>query len=130
MGKYSPLQEYLKSLEPDEDEIQLSFRLIEKIIQDKLPPASYKHRPWWANEKNGPHVQARAWMNAGWKVDSVDQGRETVTFVRAVKSIRMEEPSLTQMTLHEAMKDILASEPHEITTIEKYSGGDCSPGFI
>jgi hypothetical protein len=37
---------------------------------------------WWANEKEGNHINARAWANAGWKVESVDFNRKQARLVR------------------------------------------------
>ena len=85
MGKYTPIENFLRNRKSLEKEIQLSFSQIEGIIQDNLPPAARKFRPWWGNEKEGAHVQAKAWMNAGWEVDSVDLSRELVTFIRILQ---------------------------------------------
>ena len=82
MAKYDPLKEYLVNLPENQNEITLSFEQIEKIIRDKLPPAAYRHRAWWSNEKHGVHVNAHAWMDAGWKVDTVNLRDNWVRFVR------------------------------------------------
>ena len=81
-GKYTPLYNFLKNLDSTRREITLSFGKIEEIINDGLPYSARNHRPWWANEQEGNHVHAHAWMNAGWKVDSVDMFREMVRMVR------------------------------------------------
>jgi hypothetical protein len=51
---------------------------IERIISDKLPQSASKYREWWAN---GGHIQANAWLDAGWKVEYVVLG-EYVEFVK------------------------------------------------
>jgi len=33
---------------------------------------------WWDNDPS--HAHARAWLEAGWEVQSVDRERHTVTF--------------------------------------------------
>jgi len=81
-GKYTPLHNFLKNLDPKQKEITLSFTKIEAIINDKLPYSSKHYTAWWSNEQEGNHVHAHAWMNAGWKVDSVDMVREMVRMVR------------------------------------------------
>lgn len=43
-----------------------------------LPPSAFRHRPWWANDAR--HVQAAAWMAAGWRTEAVDLDRRQVTF--------------------------------------------------
>lgn len=63
MGKYLPLENYLKNLKANE--ISLTFKEIEKIIGGKLPPSANKYSQWWENDKN--HVQAKAWLNACWE---------------------------------------------------------------
>ena len=82
MAKYDPLKNFLISLPDHQMEITLTFEQIEKIISAELPPTAFKHRAWWANEKNGVHVCAHAWMGAGWKVDTVNQREYWVRFVR------------------------------------------------
>lgn len=69
-NKYDPLKEYLKKYQ-----INLSFQMIEKIIGEKLPSSAYKFRAWWAN---GGHLQANAWLDAGWKVCKVNLGKEII----------------------------------------------------
>ena len=81
-GKYTPLQNYLKNRGPNQREITLTFEQIERIINDTLPDSAKHHRAWWGNEQEGSHVNAHAWMNAGWKVDTVDLTREFAIFRR------------------------------------------------
>lgn len=40
-----------------------------------MPESARKHRAWWAN---GGHIQADAWLEAGWEVGSVNL--DTVEF--------------------------------------------------
>lgn len=79
LGKYYPLEKYLeKQFVP---QITLTFPEIEKIIGEPLPISAYIHRAWWAN---GGHMQANAWLNAGWKVGELKLG-ESVVFVKEKK---------------------------------------------
>lgn len=82
MGKYTPLEQYLESRRRFERKIQMGFGKIEEKIQDKLPRSAEIYREWWSNELVGSHVQARAWMNAGWRVDTVDLMGRVVKFVQ------------------------------------------------
>jgi hypothetical protein len=69
MLKYDPLYELLKRQVANT--IILSFQEIERIISKKLPPSS-DQRQWWENSSdliNRP--QAKAWINAGFKVEDV-----------------------------------------------------------
>jgi len=63
MTKYAPLGDYLRK--QDTDRVTLSFDDIADIIGDVLPPSAFEHLEWWSNERNGSHVEAHAWMNAG-----------------------------------------------------------------
>jgi hypothetical protein len=80
--KYEPLEEYLRSLPRTQEEVTLSFEIIEQVLNDQLPPSAYDDRAWWGNQQQGTHVEAIAWMNAGWMVDTVDLLEKWVKFVR------------------------------------------------
>ena len=81
-GKYAPLENYLRGLPESQKEVTLSFEQIEGILNSKLP-ASANELSWWEHETEGNHVNARAWSNAGWKVESLDVNKKWVTLVRA-----------------------------------------------
>jgi hypothetical protein len=81
-GKYTPLENYLRGLPANQTEVVLSFEEIERIIKTKLPSSAYEYRQWWENEKEGNHINARAWASAGWKVESVDFHRKQARLVR------------------------------------------------
>ena len=83
-GKYTPLKNYLTALSPDQRDVMLSFIQIERILDDKLPPSAYKYQAWWANQKKGSHVEAQAWLDAGWKVDTVKFKEKRVRFRRGL----------------------------------------------
>jgi len=83
-GKYTPLENYLRDLPASQREVRLGFEQIERILDNKLPESAYESRAWWDHEKEGNHVNRRAWSNAGWKVESLDVNAKWVKFVRAV----------------------------------------------
>ena len=87
-GKYAPLEHYLRDISDSQREVTLSFEQIERILNNKLPPSAYEYQAWWANEKEGNHVNARAWANAGWKVESLDFNKKRVKLVRAATTGR------------------------------------------
>jgi len=80
-GKYTPLENYLRSLPKSQREVILSFEQIERIINDKLPPSAYEYLAWWAYEKSPHQPEKIAAMNAGWKVESVDFNKKQVRLV-------------------------------------------------
>ena len=82
-GKYTPLEHYLYDLPASQREVTLSFEQIEKILKSPLPVSAYEDQRWWDHEKEGNHVNARAWANAGWKVASLDVNEKWVTLVRS-----------------------------------------------
>jgi hypothetical protein len=81
-GKYTPLENYLRDLPESQREVTLGFEQIERILNDKLPSSAYEYRQWWENEKEGNHVNSRAWSNAGWKVESLDFNEKWVKLIR------------------------------------------------
>jgi hypothetical protein len=81
-GKYTPLENYLRDLPKSQREVRLRFEQIEKILSDKLPSSAYEDRRWWDHETEGNHVNARAWANAGWNIESLDVKEKWVKFVR------------------------------------------------
>jgi hypothetical protein len=81
MTKYAALQNYLAGLPYGTHSKTMTFEQVENIIRSKLPPSAHKHRPWWANDET--HWHAKSWMNAGWKVDTVDQSAQWVRFIKS-----------------------------------------------
>ena len=81
-GKYTPLEQHLKAFPAEQRDVTMSFEQIERIINDKLPASAYKYQAWWANEKDGHHVHAHSWMNAGWKVDTLNLQEKWVRLIR------------------------------------------------
>lgn len=78
-GKYVPLARHLLNAQVTRQNIKLSFREIENILETPLPASARKYRPWWGNETSG-HVQAAAWLSVGWRVGNVDLQDEVVIF--------------------------------------------------
>lgn len=68
MTKYDRLYEFLK--DRPGDQVTPSFDDIERLLNATLPPSARRYPAWWSsNTRRGDqtHVQARAWMDAGWK---------------------------------------------------------------
>ena len=81
MAKNDPLSDWLRA-QRDRTEVTLGFADIEELIGGGLPVSAHQHPAWWSNEQEGRHVQARAWLEAGWRVDAVDQRARRVRFRR------------------------------------------------
>jgi hypothetical protein len=80
VAKYDGLTELLRR--QPRKHIMVTFEQVASAVPGGLPPSAYRHRAWWANETNGPHVHAKAWRRAGWIVVAVDFAGRTVTFGR------------------------------------------------
>jgi hypothetical protein len=74
-GRYASLGEHLRSRSGGS--VTVSFEEIAEIVGG-LPGSARNHRAWWANDES--HVQARAWLQAGWRVEAVDVEEARVTF--------------------------------------------------
>ena len=86
-SKYDGLGQYLSG---SQEQVEtLSYDEIEQILGDKLPQSAYKLRQWWENT-NERHSQANSWLNAGWKVSSVELER-SITF-KKVRKKRLSTP--------------------------------------
>ena len=81
-GKYTPLENYLRSLPESQREVSLGFQHIERISRAKLPSSAYEDRRWWDHETEGNHINQRAWANAGWKIASLDVNKKRVKLIR------------------------------------------------
>ncbi len=83
MGKYDALYLFLMRIPPDVREKTLTFTEIEGILDFKLPKSAYVHRPWWSNPSSPKyHSYAQSWLDADWKVDTVNQQEKWVCFRR------------------------------------------------
>jgi hypothetical protein len=77
-SKYSPLHQYLRRQRADR--LVLTFAEIERLLGSRLP-ASASRRGFWSNRGRGG-LQASAWLEAGYEVDSVDLSKRRVQLVR------------------------------------------------
>ena len=82
MGNFSLLENYLRKLPVEQEDIVLTFESIEEILKEPLPAAARQEHPWWQNQKPGFDVESIAWMDAGWMVEIVDLRNQWVRFVR------------------------------------------------
>jgi hypothetical protein len=81
MAKYDRLFEHL--CRADDGPLTMSFDEIEDLV-GALPASARRSKAWWANDPSGgAHVQAKAWLNSGREVESVDQHKHVVRFSAA-----------------------------------------------
>ena len=76
-SKYYPLLTYLN--EQPLDELTLTLSEIESMMGVSLPASARTRRAWWSNRSRGA-VQAEAWMEAGYHVETIDLENEQITF--------------------------------------------------
>ena len=74
MAKYDPLLAYLAD---HPESLTMSFAQVAQLVGG-LPPSADRWSAWWANDPG--HVQARAWLNRGHRVESVELAARRVRF--------------------------------------------------
>jgi CBS domain-containing protein len=107
-GKYEGLGRWLAARREDgDDRLRLGFSDIESVLGQPLPPSAREHRSWWAND-SGTHRQSRAWLGAGWQVQSVDlasgevqlkrtdQALKQVFFADLLEALKRSRPGITR----------------------------------
>jgi hypothetical protein len=77
--KYEPLRDHLAGFTGTR--VRMTFAEMEHLV-GRLPDSAHRHRAWWGN--NDASVEAQAWLEAGWLVESVNQGAGEVVFVRDI----------------------------------------------
>ena len=80
-SKYAKLALHLRNLPITIKEQELTFKEIEAAIGSDLPSFARQHRSWWANDAIS-HVQSQEWLDAGWRVSSINTSDERVKFTR------------------------------------------------
>ena len=80
-GKYTPLEGYLRNLAETQREVLCPLNKLKSysLINCRLRHIKIRHG---GIRKEGHHVEACAWTNAGWKVDTVNFNERWVRFVR------------------------------------------------
>jgi hypothetical protein len=75
MSKYNALSDYLRSRR--EPFWRATFDDLEQVLGFSLPKGAVEKSGWWEN--NVGKGQARAWLDAGWRVESVDRRRNSIS---------------------------------------------------
>ena len=81
-SKYTYLREYLARKAKYSSYARLSFKKIEEIMGDRLPPSALYNPQWWSNIHGQSHSDA--WLSVGWKVEEVDLEKREVVFRREI----------------------------------------------
>jgi hypothetical protein len=79
MSKYEPLRRHLQL---SSGILEFRFSDIEEVLGFRLPRSARRYAAWWSNN-GGSHVQAKAWLEAGYETSEVRLTGETVRFVRS-----------------------------------------------
>lgn len=90
VAKYDALRDYLRERPTGQRRVTLTFRRIEELLEEALPPSASKYEAWWIGGRAPvgkakewrDQVQEQAWSAAGWAVDEVDLLLKNVSFRR------------------------------------------------
>jgi DNA-binding transcriptional regulator YiaG len=77
-SKYYALFEHLRAASAAP--ITLTFSQIENLMQAPLPASARTKRAWWSNRDSKSALQASAWVQAGYHVETVDLAQQSATF--------------------------------------------------
>lgn len=77
-SKYYPLFQHLQRC--NQETTTLTFSKVETVIDNDLPKSAFKKKNWWSNRDSASALQAKAWVYAGYHVESVDLTQQTVKF--------------------------------------------------
>ena len=77
-SKYYPLFEHLQRC--NKETVILTFAKVETVMNKSLPTSAFNKKNWWSNRDSSSALQAKAWVNEGYHVESVDLTEQTVTF--------------------------------------------------
>jgi hypothetical protein len=78
MTKYQPLSDHLSGRKGAF--WRASFDDLETVLGFPLPKTASDSAAWWANDAEKTHC--RAWLDAGWRVESVDRAGRVALFER------------------------------------------------
>ena len=82
MPKYDRLGRHLSGLDRSQKHT-LTFDQIESLLGFALPRSAKSYQAWWANQKNGRHVQANSWLDEGWVTEDLSLAERRVTFAQS-----------------------------------------------
>ena len=74
--------------------LPMTFDEVQREAGFTLPASAGLHQAWWANDHTG-HVQARAWLDAGYETEQIDMDARKLVFKR-VEPANMSSPGLSE----------------------------------
>lgn len=77
--RYIRLAAFFAAQPRDTERITLNVAEIARLVDHDLPTEA-RQPSWWRNDRRRMH--ARAWITAGWQVESMDPVADQVVFVR------------------------------------------------
>jgi len=77
-SKYEVLKRYLQYRAAFTNVIKLSFAKMDGVMGDNLPMSAFRNEKWWSNSQSSVH--AKAWLDAGWKMQEVNLEEGYVVF--------------------------------------------------
>jgi hypothetical protein len=83
--KYNLLKAHLAA--QSADRISMSFAQVAIAARVKLPASAFRYAQWWENDPVH-HVQAKAWIEAGYVTEQVDLAGQKLVFARAPRRAR------------------------------------------
>ena len=105
MAKYDALGKHLARLDRSRKH-RLSFDRIESVLGFTLPRSAKSYQAWWANQKNGRHVQANAWLDAGWVTEDLSLAERHVTFAPSDAPRTLQSVSSPGFTIEAAKRGV------------------------
>jgi len=84
VSKYDSLKRYLRFRAAFTSTVKLSFAKIDGIIGENLPITAFRNEKWWSNSPSSAH--AKAWLDAGWRMQEANLDEGYVIFQRVKKS--------------------------------------------
>jgi len=61
--------------------LPMTFDQVQREAGFDLPASAHLHQAWWAND-HARHVQAKAWLDAGYETEQVDMDARKLVFKR------------------------------------------------
>lgn len=81
MTRYEKFGTYLDS---QEESFSITFKKIEEIIEEKLPPLAYEHQAWWSN--NDSHPLMNLILAKNWKSKNLNLDEQKIEFYKITEA--------------------------------------------